>query len=120
MRSRYSAYVTGNIDYLAATHDPATAATFDRAAAARWAAEADWKRLQIVATDNDSVEFIAWFDTGGRLRRHHEHSRFRRIGDAWYYSEGTIKSTDDQPIKIGRNDPCPCGSGRKYKKCHAD
>ena len=20
--------------------------------------------------------------------------------------------------KIGRNDPCPCGSGRKYKKCH--
>jgi len=23
----------------------------------------------------------------------------------------------DQP-KVGRNDPCPCGSGRKYKKCH--
>jgi preprotein translocase subunit SecA len=23
----------------------------------------------------------------------------------------------DQP-KIGRNDPCPCGSGKKYKKCH--
>lgn len=22
--------------------------------------------------------------------------------------------------KIGRNDPCPCGSGRKYKECHAD
>jgi hypothetical protein len=20
--------------------------------------------------------------------------------------------------KIGRNDPCPCGSGKKYKKCH--
>jgi len=20
--------------------------------------------------------------------------------------------------KVGRNDPCPCGSGRKYKKCH--
>lgn len=25
------------------------------------------------------------------------------------------KSTDE---KIGRNDPCPCGSGKKYKKCH--
>jgi uncharacterized protein len=23
----------------------------------------------------------------------------------------------DQP-KVGRNDPCPCGSGRKYKQCH--
>ena len=28
-----------------------------------------------------------------------------------------------QPVKreskkIGRNDPCPCGSGKKYKKCH--
>jgi uncharacterized protein YecA (UPF0149 family) len=23
----------------------------------------------------------------------------------------------DQP-KVGRNEPCPCGSGKKYKKCH--
>jgi len=23
----------------------------------------------------------------------------------------------DQYVKIGRNDPCPCGSGKKYKKC---
>jgi uncharacterized protein YecA (UPF0149 family) len=22
------------------------------------------------------------------------------------------------PAKVGRNDPCPCGSGKKYKKCH--
>ena len=29
--------------------------------------------------------------------------------------QGTIRR--DQP-KIGRNDPCPCGSGKKYKKCH--
>lgn len=21
------------------------------------------------------------------------------------------------PVKVGRNEPCPCGSGRKYKKC---
>ena len=25
--------------------------------------------------------------------------------------------TRDQP-KVGRNDPCPCGSGKKYKQCH--
>lgn len=27
----------------------------------------------------------------------------------------TFKRTDK---KVGRNDPCPCGSGKKYKKCH--
>ena len=26
--------------------------------------------------------------------------------------------TSEDKIKIGRNDPCPCGSGKKYKKCH--
>ena len=25
---------------------------------------------------------------------------------------------DGKPMKVGRNDPCPCGSGKKYKKCH--
>lgn len=24
----------------------------------------------------------------------------------------------DDERKVGRNDPCPCGSGKKYKKCH--
>jgi uncharacterized protein YecA (UPF0149 family) len=24
----------------------------------------------------------------------------------------------EAPGKVGRNDPCPCGSGKKYKKCH--
>jgi preprotein translocase subunit SecA len=28
------------------------------------------------------------------------------------------KSKDDAVPEIGRNDPCPCGSGKKYKKCH--
>lgn len=33
--------------------------------------------------------------------------------------EGTIK-IDTSKTKIGRNDPCPCGSGKKYKKCHGE
>ena len=34
-------------------------------------------------------------------------------------SAATVTKTivRDQP-KVGRNDPCPCGSGKKYKKCH--
>jgi preprotein translocase subunit SecA len=25
---------------------------------------------------------------------------------------------DEQYARVGRNDPCPCGSGKKYKQCH--
>ncbi|MFV9631495.1 MAG: SEC-C metal-binding domain-containing protein [Methanosarcinales archaeon] len=33
-----------------------------------------------------------------------------------YYPESKIH-TKKTETKIGRNDPCPCGSGKKYKKC---
>ena len=29
-----------------------------------------------------------------------------------------VKNKDDPFANVGRNDPCPCGSGKKYKKCH--
>jgi preprotein translocase subunit SecA len=31
---------------------------------------------------------------------------------------GRPQPTVNKDVKIGRNDPCPCGSGKKYKKCH--
>jgi len=31
---------------------------------------------------------------------------------------GTVKPFKRDMPKVGRNDPCPCGSGKKYKKCH--
>ena len=38
-------------------------------------------------------------------------------GDLGDLGDGAISSPDGKP---GRNDPCPCGSGRKYKRCHGD
>ncbi len=32
-------------------------------------------------------------------------------------SPGTGKSSSVPDVKVGRNDPCPCGSGKKFKKC---
>ena len=29
-----------------------------------------------------------------------------------------VKNKDDIFANVGRNDPCPCGSGKKFKKCH--
>jgi len=37
------------------------------------------------------------------------------VGDAM--TQGHTPVLRDQP-KVGRNDPCPCGSGKKYKQCH--
>ncbi len=32
----------------------------------------------------------------------------------------TTQGPDDDFARVGRNDPCPCGSGRKFKRCHGD
>jgi SEC-C motif-containing protein len=52
--------------------------------------------------------------------RHHERSVFEKIENRWYFKEGEMmkpKQVRREAPKVGRNDPCPCGSGKKYKKC---
>ena len=48
-----------------------------------------------------------------------ERSRFVRRDGQWYYLDGEYETetTRRETPKIGRNDPCPCGSGKKFKKC---
>ncbi len=127
MRSRYSAYVVQDVDYVIKTHAPETVHTVDRDGAEAWSQEADWKGLDIVSTDkggaNDDegmVEFVARYVLDGELHTHHERSRFRRIDGVWFYLDGEM--VRPEPVvrstpKVGRNDPCPCGSGKKFKKC---
>ena len=38
--------------------------------------------------------------------------------DAGFGSYNTVIDGRLKRVKVGRNDPCPCGSGKKYKKCH--
>jgi SEC-C motif domain protein len=128
MRSRYSAYVTENIDYVVATHDPATVETVDPEGARRWSQESTWRGLEIVDTlaggpgDNTGeVEFVARYESEGQDVGHHERAQFRRIDGAWFYMDGAMirpKPARREAPKVGRNEPCPCGSGKKYKKCH--
>ena len=33
-------------------------------------------------------------------------------------AKGGVAQVVRKTAKVGRNDPCPCGSGKKYKKCH--
>lgn len=125
MRSRYTAYVLGNIDHLVATHDPASRAALDIPATTAWSRDTRWTGLRIVATTAGApadthgvVEFIASGATGGAPFDHHERSRFRRLDGRWYYVDGARPPTTTAAPATPRNAPCPCGSGQKYKRCH--
>ncbi len=127
MRSRYSAYVEHDVDYLGDTLHPNNRNDWDRDATAKWAEGAEWLGLEIRSTEagkaedeEGMVEFIATFKEKDSLRRHHEMSRFSRLDGRWYYVEGDLPKVETQrheTPKVGRNDPCPCGSGKKFKKC---
>jgi SEC-C motif-containing protein len=128
MRSRYTAYVLGEIDWIFGSHDPAGADEVDRASTEKWSKEARWKGLEIkskaqgqAGDQTGTVEFVATYELGNQTVAHHELARFKKIEDRWYYVDGDM--VKPRPIvrespKVGRNDPCPCGSGQKYKKCH--
>ncbi|VAW73436.1 hypothetical protein MNBD_GAMMA15-1286 [hydrothermal vent metagenome] len=127
MRSRYTAYTLQNIDYLASTLDPKELHGFDKDGTAAWACESTWIGLEIINTSagssddtEGSVEFKARFKQNDVIQEHHEVSRFQKTDGVWLYSGGKdvgpVQFRRDAP-KTGRNEPCPCGSGKKYKKC---
>jgi SEC-C motif domain protein len=98
MRSRYTAFVRGNIDYLMQTHAASTRAGVDRAALASWSRDTLWMGLEIVATerggeqdDDGIVEFIARGVTRGSPFAQRERSRFSRADGRWYYVDGVVK-----------------------------
>lgn len=123
MRSRYSAYVLRDINYLMASWHLST-----KPEAIDPATILDWQELQVIytekGTESDSegiVEFIATALSHMRFCRFHEVSRFVKEEGLWFYLDGELKwdaAPSEQKVqKVGRNDPCPCGSGKKYKKC---
>ncbi len=127
MRSRYSAYQAGAIDYLGDSLHPDHRTDWDAKATRRWADSSQWLGLEILSTeaggeqdDQGTVEFVASYREQGVTKRHHEVSRFSRHEGRWYYVEGELPAPQTQRNtgpKVGRNDPCPCGSGKKHKKC---
>ncbi|HEY2735607.1 MAG TPA: YchJ family protein [Polyangiales bacterium] len=129
MASRYVAYTTGDVDYLLETNDPDTRDEADREAIEEWSRRAKWLGLEIVSTERGGpddqtgqVEFIARYTMDGAEHSHHERSQFRRRDGKWFFLSGD--KIPNPPArrpasKVGRNDPCSCGSGKKYKKCCA-
>lgn len=118
MRSRYSAYVMGNVAYLRQTWHPETLAA---APAVGESLDTHWLGLRILDSQQQSeeladVEFVAFYLEGERVAQLRERSRFARVAGFWRYLDGQFLA----PLKLGRNDACCCGSGRKQKKCHPE
>lgn len=129
MRARYSAYAVKNINYVDGTQILVENETFNKEEALKWAESSEWLGIEIKklqkgeAQDNTGVvEFVAHYKdkASGTELRHHETSLFQKKDGDWKFKEGHIHGA--QPMKrlepkIGRNDPCSCGSNKKFKKC---
>jgi SEC-C motif-containing protein len=126
MRSRYSAFSEGELDYILNTHHADTRSELDIEGVKTWALESDWLGLEILntekgaATDTEGkVEFRCLFNYKGKNQSHHELSTFKKEDGKWYFVDGVLRDTTykRETAKVGRNDPCSCGSNKKYKKC---
>ncbi len=119
MRARYTAFSLGELGYIEKTHHPETRHQFDKEEVRRWSTESKWLGLQIVAAEKEMVEFVAQYEFNNVKHDHHERSEFRKLNDVWYFYDGQIVQGTyvRQTPKVGRNDNCPCGSGKKFKKC---
>ena len=121
MRSRYTAYCTKNINYLLKTQHPKHQKLNSRQQIATTAQTTNWAGLTVIdreqgqATDTTGiVEFVALYRVGNSVAQLHERSRFLKEGNQWFYTDGDILP----PFQPKRNEPCWCGSGKKFKHCH--
>ena len=123
MRSRFTAHVAHDQAYLHRTYRGTASTAY---AADPEETPIPWTRLVIHAhepgatPDHAFVDFTAYFSDEHGEHAIHEKSAFERTHGQWIYTKAV--RTGPAPVraapKVGRNDPCPCGSGKKYKHCH--
>jgi SEC-C motif domain protein len=126
MRSRYSAYVKKEIGYILTSLHPAYRADYDESRSRAWAESALWHGIKILKTvdggiddSKGQVEFVVFYTEGGLKQEYHELSSFEKKDGTWYFVSGKTmpKPVSRATPKTGRNEPCTCGSGKKFKKC---
>ncbi|WP_417550673.1 YchJ family protein [Methylophaga sp.] len=117
MRSRYSAFVLHNTSYLHATLHPSQRRPDDLLNLQQTMETTEWLGLTILehteTDDQAEIDFIAFY-VDKPIGQLHERSRFTRQQGQWFYLDGEFLP----PTKLGRNENCVCGSGKKLKRCH--
>ncbi len=123
MRSRYTAFTEANVDYIGKTMKSPALDDFDANGTQHWAKKVVWQKLEVMNSSVNNnmgfVEFTAYYSEHNQQFTLHECSEFRLDDGRWYYISGKQKQRQliAKKLNIGRNDPCHCGSGKKYKKC---
>lgn len=126
MRSRYTAYATQAVDYIVKSCVSGGERDIDVEQTRRWSEKSKWLGLKILssskggpADDEGTVEFVASYVLDGLKDEHREKASFKKVNGDWLYDDGEIVPTTivRSAPKVGRNDPCTCGSGKKYKHC---
>jgi len=127
MRARYAAFVTHDIDFIVASTHTHSRKEIDLDFIREWSETSTWRGLEILDTKqvNDNKAFVSFearFTTqAGEDKLHREKSLFEREDGQWRFVTGDELKNPTVRYEVpipGRNDPCPCGSGKKFKKCH--
>jgi len=132
MRSRYSAYVEHETNYIINTCVHHDKDDIDYKSTRDWSEQSVWLGLSIldvtkggISDTEGTVEFEAAYERNGMKDIHHEKAKFikkatgENTSTEWLYEEGSVspRTVVRTSPKTGRNDPCPCGSGKKFKHC---
>ncbi len=127
MRARYSAYVKTAVDFIIDTTHASQRSNYTVEGIRKWSRNSEWQGLTILHTEGGGpqeeegvVEFVARYIEKGKPNRHHEIAQFRRQEGQWTFVDGQApkpQTVKRQEPKVGRNAPCPCGSGKKFKNC---
>lgn len=125
LKKRYEAFKQGDIDFIIQSHHPDTREQLDRNSLRSWSERSVWRGLDIEDVDEGDeralIRFTVHFDRKNETLHQTELAEFRKVDGEWYYYDSEFPSQPPQKReepKLGRNDPCHCGSGKKFKKCH--
>lgn len=129
LRARYTAFTLHNIDFILNTHHSKTVHEVKRTEIEEWSKNSEWLGLKILeqlegksSDQKGTIVFQAEYKVKGKEQEHFEKSFFEKENGQWKFldahglHQGPYVRTEP---KLGRNDPCHCGSGKKLKKCHA-
>lgn len=126
MRARYSAHAAHSLDFLVESVHPKHRKGVSVEELETWSPHVEWTGLEIHSTSIEEdgeegyVSFTAKFSVNDMEQEMKEDSVFRKYKGEWTYVDGVVEGEEpyvrEEP-RVGRNDPCPCQSGKKYKKC---
>ena len=106
MISRYEAFKKEDWKYIAQTSIHQTQNELQNSPSLQWL------RLEVLDFHDNTVEFKAYYKAESSIDVLHEKSTFVKVDNQWKYESGVLYKAE-----IQRNELCPCGSKKKFKKC---